>query len=553
MNTKAKSAGSGSRGVVASNPCHQTPSVSGATQGPSEQQQSPNGHPHPHHHPHDSPTAAAKTPRTPKEDSDKSLDDLESTLDSYFTYIGAKISDVATAGTAPKDQVDPSGKNTCQVCGQANSSWFEMRKHMRTHSDFRPYKCNMCPRSFHDMYKLKRHLVVHTGLKPYQCHICDQRLSRAEHLRRHLLIHKEIKPFKCSLCDFSARRTDSVKSHQRSKHVGEWVQVVTVRSIVDIVSDETTTNTNLTPPIGKKKKKKKKQIDAGASGGNGGGMEEGEGASGSAGGGVGALSSSVCQNLGTTPMQGVTEGSSKSDLRPIPGIASLRTPANLYGMAAHAGFPYPQALHQQHQQQAGLSPGSSGSSKLSTSSPSPSKVKTEGAPAGSSSGSSCTKYLPPSSGTPTPSQSSAATPGSGLLSPPPASVSATPGQSSGLCPSLHPVMTMAMDPASQAAFNLQAAGSMNYYPGLPGQYGMVPGGQTFSTYFAMKPVFPEAMPVNHHHHPHHPHAHHHAHPTPRPGGSQGAGGSGKPQQQENSSHSSPVNMSYGTKMGSPNS
>lgn len=122
----------------------------------------------------------------------------------------------------------------CGVCDRLYSSAKHLKRHLRTHTEFRPYKCSLCSRSFFDLNKLKRHSLTHSGLKPYECHICDQKVSRPEHLRRHLLTHSELRPYKCAICDFSARRNDSVRSHIRSKHPGQSVTVINTTAYLNI-------------------------------------------------------------------------------------------------------------------------------------------------------------------------------------------------------------------------------------------------------------------------------------------------------------------------------
>ena len=494
-----------------------------------------------------------KSDQMPRKDaSGKSLDELETTLEGYFAYLGSKITDVATAGTAPKDTpCSSSSKNTCQVCGHVSDSWLDMRKHLRSHSDFRPYKCDLCPRSFHDLYKLKRHLVIHTGLKPYQCHICDQRLSRAEHLRRHLLIHKEQKPYKCNLCDFSARRTDSVKSHQRSRHPGEWVDVVTVATIVDIVSDETTMNTNLTPNAklsGKKKKKKKKKKDPVAAS-------------------TVAPSTSTMNTPTTLPPSQVLL--TPRDVGQLPAHSSpynLARPAQKPSTATSKTSPSsdstvdstpPRATTKGHgltteqqqqglyvtssQAQSGISPSSTStaSSKVGDDSPSPSRpMKMEMAAACDQRAAAfmCT----PSGAYLSQGASPTFTSGPGAALSNQMSVSAQ----AAMRPGMRPVMSMSVDPNAQAAFNIPGS-PVNYYPGLPRQFAGNPmqSPQTFAPYFAMKPVFPEAMPVSHSREGH------------VRGFGMGCSPSSMVKQEQANCAQSPVNMAFspGTKMSSPNS
>eukprot|EP00088_Acartia_fossae_P056756 TRINITY_DN6610_c0_g1_i2.p1 TRINITY_DN6610_c0_g1~~TRINITY_DN6610_c0_g1_i2.p1 ORF type:complete len:153 (-),score=38.96 TRINITY_DN6610_c0_g1_i2:62-520(-) len=46
----------------------------------------------------------------------------------------------------------------CDLCGQTLSSRNSLKRHMRTHSDERPFKCSHCPNTYKAMESLKRHM-----------------------------------------------------------------------------------------------------------------------------------------------------------------------------------------------------------------------------------------------------------------------------------------------------------------------------------------------------------------------------------------------------------
>ncbi|GBM67024.1 hypothetical protein AVEN_47195-1 [Araneus ventricosus] len=54
-------------------------------------------------------------------------------------------------------------------------------------SDGHPvYCCSVCQFQSLESYKIRRHVRIHTGEKPFSCPQCGQRFSRKEHAKRHL-------------------------------------------------------------------------------------------------------------------------------------------------------------------------------------------------------------------------------------------------------------------------------------------------------------------------------------------------------------------------------
>ncbi len=51
----------------------------------------------------------------------------------------------------------------------------ELTRHLRIHTNTRPYICSYCSRAFTRSDHLKTHLRVHTGEKPYKCDHCEKK------------------------------------------------------------------------------------------------------------------------------------------------------------------------------------------------------------------------------------------------------------------------------------------------------------------------------------------------------------------------------------------
>lgn len=74
----------------------------------------------------------------------------------------------------------------CPFCPQSYTRSHNLKSHLLTHSQERPYTCPTCSSKFRRLHDLKRHLKLHTGEKPHVCDKCGRRFARGDALVRHL-------------------------------------------------------------------------------------------------------------------------------------------------------------------------------------------------------------------------------------------------------------------------------------------------------------------------------------------------------------------------------
>ncbi|XP_053559578.1 PR domain zinc finger protein 5 [Bombina bombina] len=136
----------------------------------------------------------------------------------------------------------------CQDCDKKLISANQLRRHMITHSEKRPYTCEVCCKSFKRLYQVTAHKIIHSEDKPYQCKLCgkgfahrnvyknhkkthsEERPFQCEEckalfrtpfsLQRHLLIHNSERTFKCDHCDATFKRKDTLNVHIQVVHDG---------------------------------------------------------------------------------------------------------------------------------------------------------------------------------------------------------------------------------------------------------------------------------------------------------------------------------------------
>uniref|UniRef100_A0A8C1VKG3 C2H2-type domain-containing protein n=1 Tax=Cyprinus carpio TaxID=7962 RepID=A0A8C1VKG3_CYPCA len=108
----------------------------------------------------------------------------------------------------------------CSQCGKRFYSKNQLKSHMRCHSGERPHVCPYCEKQFSMSGNLKIHIRIHTGEKPYVCHQCGKGFVSAGCLQVHLRSHTGEKPYQCKICG----RKFVVSSHLTAHmcfHTGE--------------------------------------------------------------------------------------------------------------------------------------------------------------------------------------------------------------------------------------------------------------------------------------------------------------------------------------------
>jgi hypothetical protein len=82
----------------------------------------------------------------------------------------------------------------CTLCPKRFTRAYNLRSHLRTHTDDRPFLCSICGKAFTSQKDRKRHEALHSGVKLFVCRGtlkdgnkwgCGRRFARADNLGRH--------------------------------------------------------------------------------------------------------------------------------------------------------------------------------------------------------------------------------------------------------------------------------------------------------------------------------------------------------------------------------
>lgn len=99
----------------------------------------------------------------------------------------------ADSGSARRAQRHPATFQ-CTLCPKKFTRAYNLRSHLRTHTDERPFICTVCGKAFARQHDRKRHEGLHSGEKKFVCKGdlqqggswgCGRRFARADALGRH--------------------------------------------------------------------------------------------------------------------------------------------------------------------------------------------------------------------------------------------------------------------------------------------------------------------------------------------------------------------------------
>ncbi|KAG4073908.1 hypothetical protein HA402_014113 [Bradysia odoriphaga] len=120
------------------------------------------------------------------------------------------------AGGSNQNQV-----HFCTYCNYSSPKRYLLSRHMKSHSEERPFKCQVCERGFKTQASLQNHTNTHTGTKPHSCKYCSSSFTTSGELVRHVRYrHTHEKPHKCTECDYASVELSKLKRHIRC-HTGE--------------------------------------------------------------------------------------------------------------------------------------------------------------------------------------------------------------------------------------------------------------------------------------------------------------------------------------------
>ncbi|KAK7574449.1 hypothetical protein V9T40_011640 [Parthenolecanium corni] len=108
----------------------------------------------------------------------------------------------------------------CEICGQAYKMKKALDIHIGMHNGIHPFVCNYCNKSFTQKVGLEKHLPIHTGVTRFQCDLCGKRFIHQKSFNIHKMTHTGEKNIHCPICKLAVFSQSHLKRHYRV-HTGE--------------------------------------------------------------------------------------------------------------------------------------------------------------------------------------------------------------------------------------------------------------------------------------------------------------------------------------------
>ncbi|XP_046591738.1 zinc finger protein with KRAB and SCAN domains 8-like isoform X1 [Neodiprion lecontei] len=102
----------------------------------------------------------------------------------------------------------------CDMCGKSFASKATREDHRRTHTGERPYICESCGSTFKSKASLYIHSKLHTNEFPHPCSYCHKKFRRKQEMLAHITTHTGEKNHACEVCSKRFRVKSELVRHQ---------------------------------------------------------------------------------------------------------------------------------------------------------------------------------------------------------------------------------------------------------------------------------------------------------------------------------------------------
>ncbi|EZA53562.1 hypothetical protein DMN91_005990 [Ooceraea biroi] len=132
-----------------------------------------------------------------------------------------RVSDIETANEDRNASLDV--KDSCSKASKTSSQTGRRKSSAESHVPKMQsaLQCMYCKQKFSFPSVLERHMRSHTNERPYVCEVCNKSFKQLGHLSQHSLTHHDYRSFQCTVCAVKFDSLDSLKQHTSHSHRGD--------------------------------------------------------------------------------------------------------------------------------------------------------------------------------------------------------------------------------------------------------------------------------------------------------------------------------------------
>ncbi|XP_009078503.1 PREDICTED: transcription factor E4F1, partial [Acanthisitta chloris] len=129
---------------------------------------------------------------------------------------GEQCVEVEQAESAPAERPNGCTQHVCSHCSETFREAAALETHLKSHTEFKPFKCEECGKEFPKGYLLRKHQEVHVNERRFRCGECGKLYKTIAHVKGHRRVHSDERPYSCPKCGKRYKTKNAQQVHLRT-------------------------------------------------------------------------------------------------------------------------------------------------------------------------------------------------------------------------------------------------------------------------------------------------------------------------------------------------
>ncbi|XP_064098420.1 myoneurin-like [Macrobrachium nipponense] len=117
-------------------------------------------------------------------------------------------------------ELSKNGCKKCPTCGKTFSRQSQLKSHLMSHSEARPFMCTKCNMKFKYRRNLVEHSSIHDDPPSFICSVCGLTFKQRSNLLKHERTHQKVNriSLQCNVCHKRYSQSAHLKTHMKNMH-----------------------------------------------------------------------------------------------------------------------------------------------------------------------------------------------------------------------------------------------------------------------------------------------------------------------------------------------